>query len=305
MNVCDLAGIEPSTKESVEFPGLVASFFTLSGSGFGDPPRNTFIERCEAAAAAGFTGIGLHHEDLPRTVGSGVDVAEMRAVLGNNGLSLVEIEFLGGWAFGDGHRGGVSPALAGIEAVADAFGGRQVSAGEFRGDARLDTEEALDHAAQALRMNADRLAQRGLLVALESFPWSALSDIGIAIDLLRRADAPNTGLLIDVWHFYNCGGHPDQLVDLPMAGITGVQLNDGPRVHDDFLRHARAQRELPGEGVLDVVALVRAVRRAGFRGPYCVEANTPAFRALPVAEAARRAADTATGVLRAAGVVTT
>lgn len=85
-----------------------------------------------------------------------------------------------------------------------------------------------------------------------------------------------------------------------MAGITGVQLNDGPRVHDAFLRHARAERELPGE-----VALVRAVRRAGCRGPYCVEANTPALRALPVAEAARRAADTATGVLRAVGVVTT
>ena len=46
---------------------LVASFFTLSGGGFGEPPRNTFIERCEAAAAAGFTGIGLHADDLPRT----------------------------------------------------------------------------------------------------------------------------------------------------------------------------------------------------------------------------------------------
>lgn len=293
------------SAEPAECPGLVASFFTLSGAGFADPPRNTFIERCEAAAAAGFAGIGLHCDDLPRTVNSGVDVAEMRAVLRNNGLALVEIEFLGGWALHPGPGVGISPALAGIEAVADAFGGRQVSAGEFRGDTLLDTEEARAHAAQALRANADRLAQRGLLVALESFPWSALSNTGIAIDLLRRADAPNAGLLIDVWHFYNGGGHPDQLVDLPAAGITGVQLNDGPVVHEDYLLHARAERHLPGEGELDVVALIRAVRRAGFTGPYCVEANTPAFRRLPVGEAARRAADTAKGVLRAAGVLTT
>ena len=52
----------------------------------------------------------------------------------------------------------------------------------------------------------------------------------------------------------------------------------------------------------DVVSLIRAVRRAGFTGPYCVECNTPTFAALPVDEAARRAADTARGVLHAAGV---
>jgi sugar phosphate isomerase/epimerase len=78
------------------------------------------------------------------------------------------------------HRGGLRRAR-----------GRHVSAGEFSGDALLDTEDALDDAAQALRANADRLAERGLLVALEAFPWSAITNAGIAIDLLRRADAPN------------------------------------------------------------------------------------------------------------------
>jgi sugar phosphate isomerase/epimerase len=292
-----------AADEPEEFPGLVASFFTLSGAGFVEPPRNTFVERCEAAAAAGFTGIGLHADDLPRTVAAGVDVAEMQAVLRLNGLDLVEIEFLGGWAFSPPGSGGIAPTLAGIEAVAAELGGRQVSAGEFSGDIPLDTEEALDHAARALRANADRLAPHGLLVALESFPWSALANTGIAIDLLRRAQAPNAGLLIDVWHFYNGGAQPDLLVDLPAAGITGVQLNDGPLVHENFLQHARAERHLPGEGELDVVGLIQAVRRAGFTGPYCVESNTPEFRALPVAEAARRAADSATTVLRSAGVL--
>lgn len=61
-----------------EHPGLVASFFTLSGAGFADPPRNTFIERCEAAAAAGFTGIGLHADDLPRSPTSSARIARPR-----------------------------------------------------------------------------------------------------------------------------------------------------------------------------------------------------------------------------------
>jgi sugar phosphate isomerase/epimerase len=174
---------------------------------------------------------------------------------------------------------------------------------EFSGDIPLDSEEALERAAKAFRANADRLAEEGLLVALESFPWSALANTRIAIDLLRRADAPNAGLLIDVWHFYNGGAHPDQLTDLPNAGITGFQLNDGPLVHDDFQQHARAERELPGEGELDVIGLICAVRRTGFTGPYCVESNTPEFRNLPVSEAAQRAADAATTVRRSAGVM--
>jgi sugar phosphate isomerase/epimerase len=211
----------------------------------------------------------------PGSLAAGIDTAQMQAVLRHNGLDLVEIEFLGGWAFAAAGSGGISPSLAGIEGVADALGGRQVSAGEFSGDTPLDTDEALERAARALRAKADRLARRGLLVALESFPWSALSNTHIAINLLRRAQAANAGLLIDVWHFYNGGAHPDDLVGLPAAGITGVQLNDGPLVHENFQHHARAQRQLPGEGDLNVVALIHAVRRAGFTGPYCVEANTP------------------------------
>src|SRR5918994_5183834 len=77
---------------------LVASFFTLTGAGFGEEPRYSFIERCRAAAAAGFTGIGLHADDLPRTIASGLDVAGMQAVLADTGLQVVEIEFIGGWA---------------------------------------------------------------------------------------------------------------------------------------------------------------------------------------------------------------
>ncbi len=294
---------EPVRAVAGQPPGLVASFFTLSGAGFGEPPRNSFIERCESAAAAGFSGIGLHHADLSRTIASGVDIPEMRAVLRNNGLALVEVEFLDGWISGDG-RAGISPSLVQIEAVADALGGRHVTAGVFSSEAVLDTEDALDRAGAALRANADRLAARGLIVALEPFPWSALANTTIAIDLLRRSGAANAGLLIDAWHFYNSGSTVDRLVELPGLGISAVQLNDGVIVQDDFLHHARTERHLPGDGDLDVVGLVRAVHRAGFTGPYCVESNTPEFRSLPVAEAARRAADAATSVLRTAGLLT-
>ena len=103
-------------------PGLVASFFTLSGAGFAEPPRNSFIERCEAAAAAGFTGIGLHVDDLPRTIAAGVDVvytATFTATDGFTGTGSVSVA-AGSYAdaasnLGGGLRhGGDRPAEPGL-----------------------------------------------------------------------------------------------------------------------------------------------------------------------------------------------
>jgi hypothetical protein len=44
------ADLRQTPPEPAAFPDLVASFFTLSGAGFVQPTRNSFIERCEAAA---------------------------------------------------------------------------------------------------------------------------------------------------------------------------------------------------------------------------------------------------------------
>ena len=148
---------------------LVASFFTLSGAGFAEQPFS-FPERCRAAADAGFTGIGLHADDLPRTHAAGLDTAGMRAVLADTGLRVVEIEFLGGWAL-ETNPDELENTVARIEAVGDAFGGRHVSTGELRGDAPLD----LDAAAARLDTLAARLHSRGLQLAVEAFPWSVLA----------------------------------------------------------------------------------------------------------------------------------
>ena len=71
------------------------------------------------------------------------------------------------------------------------------------------------------------------------------------------------------------------------AGTAAEQLNDGPLADADFLKHARAQRKLPGEGELDVVGLIRAVQATGFRA-VPRRGEHPGIRALPVGEAARR-----------------
>jgi sugar phosphate isomerase/epimerase len=275
--------------------GLVASFVTLSGAGFNEPARNPLMERCRAAKAAGFTGIGLHVDDVDRLAADGTDLVEVRDIVNAADLELVEIEFLAGWAVGAG-----GPALT-IEdrayALADAVGGRHLSAGEFS-----PAESPLDVEATAKRLSAicERAADHDLRLALEAFPWSPIKDIRTAREVLEQADAPNSGLLIDVWHFFNCGATFADLDRIWPGRIAAVQLNDGPRVATDLLWNARNTRWLPGDGELDVVGLIRCLDQIGFTGPYCVEVNYPRFRGLPVDEAAAQAYAKAVTVLRTA-----
>ena len=82
--------------------------------------------RVEAAAAAGFTGIGIWHADLEHTLES-MSLPEMRAILAGNGIRNVELEFLTDWFVGgerkaasDGRKRlllGAAEALAGLGRV--------------------------------------------------------------------------------------------------------------------------------------------------------------------------------------------
>jgi sugar phosphate isomerase/epimerase len=272
-------------------PQLTASFVTLSGAGFAEPARHPIEERCAAAAEAGFTGIGLHVGEFEQEPAR---TARAQRAVADHGLAVVEVEFLSGWAGG-------SPDAERVQRqahrLADLFGIHHLSAGEF--DA-AEGDFDLPAAASRFAQVCDRAAQHALVLALEAFPWSPIRDVATARQILLAAGAANAGLLIDVWHFFNTGGTLDDLDDLPPSAIAAVQLNDGPRVHENYLWNARNTRWLPGRGGLDVVGLLRLLDRIGYAGPYCVEVNFPEYRALPAAEAARQAFGAAAEVLEEA-----
>ena len=72
------------------------------------------------------------------------------------------------------------------------------SLGEHRGD--LGHPVTLDAAVEAFALVCDRAAEHGLLVHLEFLPWSAFPNVNAAWDVVRTADRPNGGLIIDSWH---------------------------------------------------------------------------------------------------------
>ncbi|WP_115787635.1 sugar phosphate isomerase/epimerase family protein [Arthrobacter silvisoli] len=271
---------------------FVASFFTLSGSGFGQPPRHTFTDRVQAAADAGYAGIGLHLNELsdPDWNELGTDdpsavLAHMSGVLRGTGLDVVEIEFMGGWCDGPGNPAVAKAAdLVGEVAghlATNTVGGHHVSVGEFGAGPAADPQLA----GRGLAELAAFVAGTGYAPAVEAFAWSKIRDYGLVREI--QAIAGTGGALADTWHAFNTDCSTDGIAKGEMGPITAVQLNGGYRVHEDFLANARSTRRLPGDGDLDGAGFVRAVRTAGFTGPWCVEVNYPEFRALDSTAAAR------------------
>lgn len=268
----------------LDVPDLIASHVTLSGAGFAQPARVPFAERCRAAAAAGFTGIGLHVDDHMHLRSTGADGAALRATLDRFGLHLREVEFLHGWATArdDATAGALAVPFVDMGA---AFRPHHVTAGEFGGADGFDVRAA----GARLRAVCAAVADVGLRVAVEAFPWSGLKNVATARAVIEESGADNAGLMIDVWHFYNSRSSLEDLAGMEPEQIVAVQLNDGRIVDDDFLVEARTGRLLPGEGELDVMGLLSGLDRLGFRGPYCVEVNYPGYRELPPDEMAQRA----------------
>jgi sugar phosphate isomerase/epimerase len=262
-------------------PILTASYVTLAGAGFTEPARFTFRQRCEAASAAGFPRIGIHLNDLE--ILKATDVAD---ILSDNDLELGEIEFFAGWVAPESESTSESTLAKVCELTAATGGGDHLSSGDFAGGP-LD----VDGAAMRLNSAAAAVADVGLTIAVEAFAWSAINSVPTASALLARVDAGNAGHLLDVWHFYNTGSTIESIADLDVSTVAAVQLNDGPRVYENFLWSARNARLLPGDGELDVRGFVEALRSIGYDGPFGIESSYPEFRQLDVGEAAARAFD--------------
>jgi sugar phosphate isomerase/epimerase len=160
----------------------------------------------------------------------------------------------------------------------------------------------LDDAAAALAGLCDRAAEHGLLVHVEFLPWSRIPDLATAWEIVQRADRPNAGVAVDAWHWARTAPACDleTLRTIPGPKLLAVQLDDAPAAVEPDLMHATLHdRLLPGDGAIDLEALVATLHQIGAVAPFGVEVFSDALQALAPTEAAQRAADATRRVVAA------
>ena len=122
-------------------------------------------------------------------------------------------------------------------------------------------------------------AQRGVRVGYEALGWGRhINDHRDAWEVVRRADHPRIGLILDSFHTLSRGIDPDTIRSIPHERIFLVQLADAPRLDMDLLSWSRHYRMMPGEGDLPVEAFMRAVAATGYDGTVSLEIFNDQFR---------------------------
>jgi len=254
-------------------------------------------ERVESAAAAGFRGFGLVYADL--VVAERDDgMAGIRSVLDDNGLVHLELELLTDW-WADGPRRRRSDEVRRkLLEAAGALGARHVKVAPDVSGEPWDHDRWVAEFA----VLAEDARQAGTRVGLEFLPWSNIRTVHDGLRLVRDAGHDAGGLVIDVWHTERAGTPPAELAAVPLRHIVGVELSDADADQVGTLFEDTAnRRRLCGEGSFDLQGCIRALRAAGWAGPWGVEILSEAFRRLPVGEAVAAAFATARAQLELAG----
>jgi 4-hydroxyphenylpyruvate dioxygenase len=138
----------------------------------------------------------------------------------------------------------------------------------------------VDRAADDFAELGQRAASRGLRVGYEALAWGRhVSDHRDAWEIVRRADHPAVGLVLDSFHTLARRIDPDTIRSIPGDRIFLVQLADAPLLDMDLLSWSRHFRNFPGQGGLDITRFLAAIEATGYAGYLSLEIFNDQFRA--------------------------
>lgn len=238
----------------------------------------------EVAARAGYDGIGLrlvpatpeeHHFPLASDAAL---LRQTRQRLRDTGLRVLDIEILRLKPDTEVTRDFCRVLEMGAELGASEV----LVAGNDDDTARtIDNFAALCELAKPL----------GLHPHLEFMPWTGVKNLVAAqhiVGAVRKAGHDNACLLVDAFHFNRSASRLEELAQVPREWMRYTQLCDVagpiPDVMAEILREARQERCFPGDGDIDLPALLTALPRDL---PLSLEIPTEALRRQGVTPLAR------------------
>lgn len=105
--------------------------------------------------------------------------------------------------------------------------------------------------------------QYGLSCDLEFMPWTNVKNLAQANFIVEQSNQDNAAVLIDSLHFDRSDSTLEQVKALPESRMNYVQLCDGLFNYDSsdegLINIARSNRLVPGQGEIDIVALLNAL----------------------------------------------
>ena len=143
-----------------------------------------------------------------------------------------------------------------------------------------ESSGGIDRAAEDFFALGERAARRGMRVAFEALAWGRhINDYRDAWEVVRRADHPSVGLVLDSFHILSRRIDLRALTAVPRDRIFLVQLADAPVLEMDYLSWSRHFRNFPGQGDFPMLDFMAALRQTGYDGLLSLEIFNDQFRA--------------------------
>lgn len=176
----------------------------------------------------------------------------------------------------------------------------------------LPKEEQRKLVVERLRAISDILQKSGVRLGLEflgplymrtgpgregtprtPFIWTLPETVALAKD-----SGPNIGAVLDVWHWHHSGGTIADILATEASRIVHVHISDAQEQPPDTVRDN--QRHMPGEGIIDLVSFLRALRKIGYRDGVSPEPLGRIPKEMSPEVAARLGLDTTLAVMKKA-----
>jgi 4-hydroxyphenylpyruvate dioxygenase len=231
-------------------------------------------EKLEAIAKAGFDGVEIFENDFLAFDGSPRDVGRM---VRDHGLEITLFQpFRDFEGMPEPHRSRTFDRAERKFDIMQELGTDLVLVCSNVSPVSLG---GIDRAAADFNELGERAAKRGLKVGYEALAWGRhIFDHRDAWEIVRRADHPNIGLILDSFHTLARKIDIGSIRSVPKDKIFIVQLADAPLIDMDLLYWSRHFRNMPGEGDLPVADFVAAVAATGYDGYLSLEIFNDQFR---------------------------
>lgn len=231
-------------------------------------------DKLEAVAAAGFDGVEIFESDFLSFDGTPRDVS---AALRDLALACVAFQ-----PFRD-FEGLTEPQRThALERAERKFGVMSELGADLLlvcSNVSAASHGGIDRAAADLRTLGERAARRGLRIGFEALAWGRhINDYRDAWEVVRRADHPAVGLVLDTFHTLARKLPVDSISSIPKEKIFLVQVADAPRIDMDVVQWSRHFRCFPGQGDLDLIPFMRALAATGYDDVLSLEIFNDQFR---------------------------
>ncbi len=237
----------------------------------------TLPEKLDAIAAAGFDGVEIFENDLLYYDGSPREIRQRCADLG------IAITLFQPFRDFEGcRRDRLARNLERAERKFDLMQELGTDLVLVCSNASADSLGDQPILVDDLRLLAERAGARGLRIGYEALAWGRhVNTYQQVWDIVRQADHPNLGVLLDSFHTLSLKGDPSAIAQIPGDKIFFVQMADAPILAMDVLEWSRHFRCFPGQGEFDLPGFLAPIIKSGYTGPLSLEIFNDGFRAAP------------------------